>query len=136
VQFRGDEEWERLGYPAKTLYAVDYHTGICDEVDPESSIATLWVHEDTYTRLSSDRQGGITKFLACEVIVQILQESLEEWKDLETVEPRSPLATVLRKIDRNNPISIADLRSLIDGPQKNKIRALLQDDMGLVRAFL
>lgn len=136
VQFRTDEEWARFGFPQKTFYVVDYHGGICDEMDPESSIATVWVHADTYTRLSGDRQGGITKFLAVEVIVQILQESLDEWKDLETVELRSPLATVLRKIDRDNPIAIADLRSLVDGPRKNTIRALLHDDMGLVRAFV
>jgi hypothetical protein len=136
VQFRSDEDWRRHNLPEKTFYAVDYRTGICDPMDPESSIATVWVHEDCYNRLSQDRQGGLPKFLACEVIVQILQESFEEWKDLDTVDPSSPLATVLRKINRDNPISIEELKSLVDGPRKNEIRALLQDDTGLVRALV
>jgi hypothetical protein len=136
VQFRSDEEWRRFGFPEKTFYAIDYHGGICDPMDPESSIATVWVHEDCYTRLSTDRQGGIAKFLACEVIVQILQESFEDWKDLESVDPASPLARVLKKIDRNNPISIEELKSLVVGSRKNQIRALLHDDMGLVRALV
>jgi hypothetical protein len=91
VQFRSDEDWRRFNFPEKTFYAVDYRGGICDPMDPECSIATVWVHEDCYTRLSQDRQGGLAKFLACEVIVQILQESFEDWKDLDAVDPSTPL---------------------------------------------
>jgi len=136
VQLRTDEEWAAAGYPAKTFYAVDYHGGICNETEPDSSIATVWVHADAYSRMSNERLGDeIQKILAVEVIVQILQESIEEWKDRETAEPRSPLATLLRKINPDTPISIADLRSLVEGPRRNTLRPLLHDDIGLVRAF-
>ena len=137
VQPRNDEDWIQAGYPAKTLYVVDYHGGVCDETtETDSSIATVYVHSGVHNKITNDRLGeGIQKFLATEVIVQVLQDSIDDWKDLDTVVVRSPLAALLKNLDSGNPMSISDLRSLVDGGRRKKLRALLQNDMSIVRAL-
>ena len=137
VQPRDDDDWIQAGYPAKTLYVVEYHGGICDETaETDSSIATVYVHSDVHNKITSDRLGeGIQKFLAVEAIVQVLEDSIDDWKNREEVEARSPLATLLKNLDSGNSISISDLRSLVDGGRKKHLRALLQNDMSIVRAL-
>jgi hypothetical protein len=133
VRPRKDEDWIAANYPAKTFYAVDYHGSICE---PDARIATFYVHADAYTRLAADKLGlSVQKMLACEIIVQILQESIREWGTREQAEPRSPLYTILEKIDPRGAITIRQLKSLVEG-SPNRLRALLQDESDLVRSFL
>jgi hypothetical protein len=133
VRLRKDEDWIGAGYPAKTFYVVDYHGGICE---PDTQIATVYVHSDAHTRLARDKLGlSVQKILACEMIIQILQESISEWRTREQTETRSPLYTILQKINPQGPIAISELRSLVEGSPK-RLRALLQDDADLVRSFL
>lgn len=133
VRLRKDEDWIAANYPAKTFYAVDYHGFICE---PDARIATVYVHSDAHTRLAGDKLGlSVQKIIACEMIVQILQESISEWRTREQAEPRSPLYTILQKIDPQGAITIPQLRSLVEGSTK-RLRALLQDDADLVRSFL
>jgi hypothetical protein len=94
------------------------------------------VHSDTHNKIANDRLGeGIQKFIAAEAIVQILQESIDDWKDRETVESGSPLARLLRNLDPRSSISVSELRSLVEGRRKQHLRALLHDDMSIVRAL-
>jgi hypothetical protein len=133
VRERKDEDWIAASYPAKTFYVVDYHGSICE---PDARIATIYVHSDAYARLAADKLGlSIQKMLACEMIIQILQHSIKEWRTREQAEPRSPLCTILEKIDPQGAITIPQLKSLVEG-SPNRLRALLQDDANLVRSFL
>jgi hypothetical protein len=132
VRPRTDEDWIAAGYPAKTFYVVDYHGSICE---PDAKIATVYVHRDAYTRMMADKLGlAIQKMLASEILIQILQESLSEWKNREQPEPRSPLYTIINKIDPEGAMTIPQLRHLVEIATK-RLRALLQDDAELVRSF-
>jgi hypothetical protein len=138
VRLRTDDEWVFAGYPAKTFYAVDYHGGICEETEGDARIATIWVHADAHNRMANDRLGdGIQKVIAAEVVAHILKESMDEWQNVANTDipVRSPLAMVLKKISPGSPLSIADLKSLVDGPRKDHLRPILQDEAGLVRSL-
>jgi hypothetical protein len=103
--------------------------------EPDAKIATVYVHRDAYTRMMADKLGlAIQKMLASEILIQILQESLSEWKNREQPEPRSPLYTIINKIDPEGAMTIPQLRHLVEVATK-RLRALLQDDAELVRSF-
>jgi hypothetical protein len=133
VRPRKDEDWIAATYPAKTFYMVDYHGSINE---PDAKIATVYIHQDAYNRMMGDKLGlSIQKMLATEILIQILQESLSEWKNRDQPEPRSPLYTILHKIDPEGAMTVSQLRGLVEGSTK-RLRALLQDDAELVRSFL
>lgn len=140
IRTRTDEEWLALGFPAKTLVTVDYNGGINEEEDGAGgSVATVWLHKDAYDRMTVEgRPSGriLQPVLAVEIITQILELSFPEWKDVEAPAPKSPLASVLKRISSGKAMSIAEMKPLLDGPGRSRLRALLQDNLQAVRAVV
>ena len=135
VQPRTDEEWVAAGYPAKTLFVVDYLGGIELEADLDSSVARVWLHADAYSSMIGSAVGpALEPMISVETILTILQTSLVDWKSLETPPPNSPLATVLRQLSKSGRrLSLSDLRDFVQQP--SKLRAHLQDQLQVVRAI-
>ena len=134
LRTRKDEEWVAKGYPAKTFYAVEYIGGIDTELDEGASVATVWIHVDAHNRMVSSTLGeALQPALAAEIISSILLESFKEWKDAEAVEAASPLATLLKQLGKEKPLSLGGLKALVSNPPL--LKATLQDRLSVVAAL-
>jgi hypothetical protein len=58
VRPRNDEDWVRAGFPAKTLFAVEYNGGIEVEPEEDSSVATVHIHADAHNKLVNSPLGA------------------------------------------------------------------------------
>ena len=138
VEPLGDDGWKAMGYPAKTLYHVDYYAGFNEAVDKSRPIAKVRIHEDVYKKLGADNlpvmSRPIMAFLAAEIPCQLLAASLHEWKDAPAPEPRSPLEAFFKRLKRVEPTLTMPILSLWVGqPGMPLIRALLHADQESVR---
>lgn len=134
VRSTSEDEWEALGLPGKTLYTVEYLGGISEPADDTLHVATVRVHADAYTAMLNDSIGSVLQpILAAEIISQVLEDSASDWRELDaaTVDTRSALATVLKQLSMELPA----LKSLVSNGGKSKLRAMLQANLGAVRAI-
>ena len=134
LRTRNDEDWIAKGYPPKTFYAVEYIGGIDTELDEDSSVATVWIHIDAHNRMVSSSIGeSIQPILAVEIMTSILLESFKDWKDAEAVEVGSPLATLLKQLGKEKPMSLSGLKALVSNPPL--LKASLQDRLSVVASL-
>jgi hypothetical protein len=137
VEATDDDGWKAMGYPAKTLYHVDYYSGVNEPAQRDRPIARIRIHADVYKKLASDAVPKLSRpimaFLAAEIPCQILAASLPEWKDEQQPEARSPLSAFLKRINRVQPCSLGELRDLVVDPGMRKLRAILHADQETVR---
>ncbi|TIL38585.1 hypothetical protein [Mesorhizobium sp.] len=135
LRTRTDEEWVAAQFPPKTLFFVEYAGGIADEGEENTYVARVYIHVDAHNRLvsSSSLSGAFQPFLAAEIVLSILTESLGEWKDLEVPHPTSPLATLLKQLGKNSPLTLDALKSAVTTPAR--ARAILQDHLAVVQAI-
>ncbi|MCF6121202.1 hypothetical protein L2449_30745 [Mesorhizobium muleiense] len=135
LRTRTDEEWVAAQFPPKTLYFVEYAGGIAEEGEEDMYVAIVYVHIDAHNRLVSSANLGdaFQPFLAAEIVLSILTESLSEWKDLEAPHPTSPLATLLQQLSKNSPMALDTLKNAVITP--GRARALLQDRLAVVQAI-
>lgn len=135
VRTRSDEEWVSAGYPAKTLFTVEYTGGIEVEAEDGSSVATVYLHVEAYNRMVGAPIGdALQPLLASEIIATVLLESARDWERLEIPPARSPLATVLKQFEKSKSLSLAELRALVAKPAL--LRAELQDRLNVVRSLI
>lgn len=137
----GDDGWKSMGYPAKTLYHVDYYTGFNEPVDKSRPIAKVRIHEDVHKKLAADNLPAMSRpmmaFLAAEIPCQLLAASFNEWKDATAPEPRSPLEAFFKRIKRVEPqLTMTDLSLWAGQPGMPRIRALLHADQDSVRKIV
>lgn len=132
-----DAGWKAMGMPVKTLYFVQYYSGVNEPVSKDRPMAKVLIHEDVYKKLSTDTNSKMAKplmaFLAAEIPCQILAASVSEWRDAELPEARSPLQSFLKRVNRIEPCTLAQLRGYVDQPGMPRLRALLHADQGSVR---
>lgn len=134
LQTRTDEAWIAAGFPPKTFFAVDYGGGISGEMEDGSAVATVHIHIDAHNKMANTAIGdSLQPLLAAEIITSIILESLSEWKDLETIDAASPLATLAKQLGDSEPMTPDDLRKLCSRPAK--LRAVLQDRLAVVRSL-
>jgi hypothetical protein len=127
-----------MGYPAKTLYHVDYYTGFNEPVDKSRPIAKVRIHEDVYKKLAAENLPAMSRpmmaFLAAEIPCQLLAASLNEWKEATAPEPRSPLEAFFKRLKRVEPqLTMTNLTLWAGQPGMPRIRALLHADQESVR---
>lgn len=76
LRTRTDQDWTAAGYPAKTLYAVDYAGGMADEMEDGGSVATVYMHIDAHNKMVTSSLGDtVQPILAAEIMLSILLES-------------------------------------------------------------
>lgn len=128
VRTRTDEEWVAAGYPAKTLYSVEYTAGIADEPEGDNpvSVAVVHFHVDAFNKMAGQKLGdALQPMVAADILAQIIEQSFPEWKDVTNPEKRSPLANLLKKFNDTPMSTIEGLKSKINSPAK--MRAVIQD---------
>lgn len=132
-----DAGWKAMGMPAKTLYFVQYYSGVNEPVSKDRPMAKVLIHADAYKKLSTETNAKMARplmaFLAAEIPCQILAASVSEWKDAPAPEPRSPLQAFLKRINRIEPCTLNQLRNLVEQPGMPRLRAILHADQGSVR---
>ncbi|ANK87413.1 hypothetical protein AMJ97_CH03889 [Rhizobium sp. N1314] len=134
VRTRTDEEWVAAGYPPKTYYAVEYTGGIETELGEGDSVAIVWVHADAHNKMVSSSLGEcLQPMLGAEIISTILLESFKDWKESTSVEPASPLATLLKQLGKEKPLTLDGMKSLVGRPPL--IKAMLQDRLSVLAAL-
>jgi hypothetical protein len=137
VDEMGDDGWKAMGFPAKTLYYVEYYGGVNEPANKDRSIAKVYVHSDVYKKLAADNLPKMSRplmaFLAAEIPCQILASSYSDWKDSDDVESNSPLAAFLKRINKVQACTLVQLKQLVDQPGMPKLRAILHADQQSVR---
>lgn len=132
-----DDGWRAMGFPAKTLYHVEYYSGINEQASKDHPIAKVYVHSDVYKKLAADNLPKMSRpllaFLAAEIPCQILAASYADWKDADEVDSRSPLAAFLKRINKVQPCTLQQVKQLVDQPGMSKLRAILHADQQSVR---
>ena len=132
-----DAGWKARGLPAKTLYFVEYYTGINEPVSKDRPLAKVFVHTDVFKKLSAEANAKIARplltFLAAEIPCQILAASVSEWEGAEAPEFRSPLQAFLKQINKVEPCTLTQLHELVKKPGMPRLRAILHAHVGSVR---
>lgn len=133
-----DKDWLEIGWPAKTMYSVEYLGGFNDQSEKDRQLATVRVHADIHKKLTLETNQKLAKpimaMLAVEITAQVIASSLKEWGEPEDeVTALSPLSAFLKRINRIQPTSFAELKKLADEPGMPKLKALLQSDQQSVR---
>lgn len=134
-----DDAWKKLGYPAKTLYLVEYFGGINEPVAKDKQTARIRVHSDIYKKLTAESQQKLAKpilyGLAAELTCQMLAASIADWENADEVVPQSPLSAFMKKINRIQPCNLEEFKELAKKPGMPKLRALLHADQQTVRSI-
>jgi hypothetical protein len=134
LRVRSDAEWTAAGYPPKTFYAVEYLGGIDTDLDEGASVATVYVHTDAHQKMVSGASGEFLQpVLGAEIISAILLESFKDWRQLESVDTASPLATLLKQLGKENPLTLQSLKTLVQRPPL--LKATLQDRLSVLSAL-
>lgn len=140
VRPRSDEEWVAVGYPAKTLFSVNYIGFINEPTRGDQSVAEVFIHQDAYRKLVSDSDSKSTRslqtFLITEISLQLLAQSFPDWEAAESVIPKTPLASFLKKVSAHRRITLDELKGLVKKPGMPLLRAMMQSDQKLVRAIV
>ena len=84
--------------------------------------------------MATDRIGGVMQpMLACEMIAQVLEQSLSEWSSSNEITKGTALETIAKRLFPVSKPTIDDLKKLIASPRR--LRAALQDQLGTVTAI-
>lgn len=134
LRVRNDDEWIAAGYPAKTFYAVEYLGGIEAELEEGGAVATVHIHIDAHNKMVSAPIGEVLQpVLGAEIIAAILMESLKDWESVGAVETASPLATLLKQLGNETPLTVQALKLLVRRPPL--LKAVLQDRFSVIAAI-
>ena len=132
-----DKDWEAMGWPAKTMYSVDYIGGFNDPAAKDRPLANVRVHSDVHRKLTLESSQRLAKpieaSLAAEITAQIIASSLPEWQDADDVVPLSPLSAFMKRLEDVQKTSFAELKKLATQPGMPKLKALLHASEQTVR---
>jgi len=139
IQPMDDEAWKQIGWPAKTLYSVDYLGGFNEPAAKDRQLAKVRVHADIHKKLTAESNQRLAKpimaSLAAEITSQVVAASFSDWEHADEVVPQSPLAAFLKRINRVQTTSFEDLKRLARQPGMPKLKALLHSDQQSVRSI-
>ena len=134
-----DDAWKQIGYPAKTLYYVEYFGGVNEPAAKDKQMAKVRVHADIHKKLTVEANQRLAKpvmaTLAAEISCQILAASYADWEFAEEVVSLSPLSAFLKRINRVQACTLEDLKNLVKQAGMPKLRALLHSDQQSVRSI-
>jgi hypothetical protein len=134
IRTRTEDEWVANGYPANTLYTVDYTAGI--ESPPEegvTSVAIVYFHADAQNRLAHSKLGdAVQPLIAAEIVTNILQQSVGDWEKLQEPPKGSALDTLLKQLRKVSPVTVTELAAMIR-TKPSKVRAIIQSRLDVMR---
>lgn len=132
-----DQDWIALGWPAKTMYSVEYLGGFNEPAVKDRQLATVRVHSDLHRKLTLESSQRLAKpieaVLAAEITAQIIASSLPEWETADEVVPQSPLSAFLKRLEDVQKTSFSELKKLATQPGMPKLKALLHAQEQTVR---
>lgn len=135
-----DEQWKLIGYPAKTLYTVQYIGGFNDPVGKDSHLATVRIHADVHKKLTLESAQRLAKpmmaSLAAEITAHIIAASVSEWESADEAANGSPLSAFLKRIERIDPkFTFEKFKEFAKEPGMPRLKALLHADQQSVRSI-
>lgn len=141
IQPMTDLEWKQIGYPAKTLYSVDYIGAFNEPSEKDRQIAKVRIHADVHKKLTLESTQRLAKpmmaSLAAEITSHIIAASLSEWEGADQATPSSPLSAFLKRLSRVDPAFTFDkLKEYAKEPGMGRIKALLHADQQSVRSIV
>jgi hypothetical protein len=132
-----DQDWLDRGWPAKTMYTVEYLGGFNEPAAKDRQLATVRVHSDIHRKLTLESSQRLAKpieaILAAEITAQIIASSLPEWETADEVVAHSPLSAVLKRFDSVQKMSFQEFKQLALLPGMPKLKALLHAQEQTVR---
>lgn len=136
IRPRTEEEWVANGYPAQTLYASEYLSGIEGSGEEgNNSVAVVYIHSDAHDRLVDSKLGdALQPMLAAEIIASILTQSLPDWESLETAPEGSPLEKLVGQLSEDKSLKLSELAAMVK-TKPSHARALVQSRLGVVQSL-
>ncbi|MEJ8835585.1 hypothetical protein [Ramlibacter sp. AN1133] len=135
-----DETWAKLGYPPRTLYAVEYLGGMNEPAQKDGKTARVRVHADIFKKLTGESNQKLARpvlgNMAAEIACQMLAASFPDWEGAEEVTQHSPLSAFIKRIEKVQPCDLDGLKKLVREPGQVKLRAILHADQQCVRAIV
>jgi hypothetical protein len=135
-----DEQWKLIGYPAKTLYTVQYIGGFNDPVGKDSHLATVRIHADVHKKLTLESAQRLAKpmmaSLAAEITGHIIAASVSEWEGADEAANGSPLSAFLKRMERiDSKFTFEKFKEFAKEPGMPRLKALLHADQQSVRSI-
>jgi hypothetical protein len=140
IQAMTDDDWKKIGYPAKTLYSVQYIGGFNDPVAKDSHFAKVYIHADVHKKLTLESAQRLAKpimaSLAAEITGHIIAASYSEWESADEPTLNSPLAAFLKRIGRIDPLfTFEKFKECAKELGMPRLKALLHADQQSVRSI-
>ncbi len=134
------ETWTKLGYPAKTLYAVEYLGGMNEPVQKDIRTAKIRVHADIFKKLTAENNQKVARpvlaNMAVDIACQMLAASLQDWESADEIASQSPLSAFVKRIEKIHPCDLGGIKKLVKEQGQAKLRAILHAEQQCVRAIV
>lgn len=127
-----DQEWKRMGFPARTFTLIERTRNLNDELAEDETVAIGYIHEDAYSAMANGPNGTMLQALvAVDMLVDVILESREELGEVEAAQPGTPLERLLGRLSRGGEkVTIIELQRLLGEPRK--LKALFQAKLDVV----
>jgi hypothetical protein len=127
-----DEEWKSMGFPARTFTFIERTRNLNEELAEDETVAIGYIHEDAYGPMANGPNGAMLQALvAVDMLVDVILDSREELKEVEAVQPGTPLERLLARLSGGGEkMTIIELQRLLGDPRK--LKALFQAELGVV----
>jgi hypothetical protein len=121
-----DQEWKRMGFPARTFTLIERTRNLNEELAEDETVAIGYIHEDAYSAMVNGPNGTMLQALvAVDMLIDVILESREELEEVEAAQPGTPLERLLARLSRGGErVTIFELQRLFREPRK--LKALFQ----------
>jgi hypothetical protein len=128
-----DQEWKRMGFPARTFTLINRERNLNEELAEDETVAIGYIHEDAYNAMANGPNGPMLQALvAVDMLVDVILESREELEELEAAQPGTPLERLLTRLSRGGEkVTIRDLQRWVRDEPK-RLKAVLQAKLNVV----
>jgi hypothetical protein len=127
-----DQEWQRMGFPARTFTLIERTRNLNEELAEDETVAIGYIHEDTYSAMATGSNGAMLQALvAVDMLVDVVLESREELEGAEAVQPGTPLERLLSSLSRGSEkVTLIELCRLLGEPRR--LKAVIQAKLNVV----
>lgn len=122
------------GWPGALLYAEVNGELLSEELDEDQSLAIVYIAQEIYEAMQRTKDGPLLQNLVmAEVVASVLADAASDIQEIESAPKGTPIATILEQLGEDAPMSLNDLKNVVNNPIK--LRALVHDRTDFVKCL-